>query len=109
LAITTPVPQRELALGDVVVDLDARQARRGHEDLGLTAHEFNVLVYLRERPGRALTRAQIADHTLPEDGERFDRTVDSHISRIRKKLGQEAGGRIETVWGIGYRCRVEPS
>ncbi|MEO1172432.1 MAG: winged helix-turn-helix domain-containing protein, partial [Myxococcota bacterium] len=41
---------------------------------------------------------------LPEDGERFDRTVDSHVSRIRKKLGPIAGGRIRTVWGIGYRC-----
>ncbi|HSP78956.1 MAG TPA: winged helix-turn-helix domain-containing protein, partial [Myxococcaceae bacterium] len=54
------------------------------------------------RPGRALTRAQIAQHALPPNEERDERTVDSHIARIRKKLGP-AGARIRTSWGIGYQ------
>lgn len=107
LALTADGPRRELALGDVIVDLDARLVHRGGEDLGLTAHEFNVLAYLRERPGRAATRAQISESALPEGGERSDRTIDSHISRIRRKLGPDAGARIQAVWGIGYRCVVE--
>jgi DNA-binding response OmpR family regulator len=41
---------------------------------------------------------------LSEDGDSNDRTVDSHISRIRKKVGPTAAERIQTVWGIGYRC-----
>ncbi|MEO1267260.1 MAG: response regulator transcription factor [Myxococcota bacterium] len=107
LALSCAAPRRELILADVVLDLDARVARRGEDELGLTAHEFNVLAYLRERAGRAVTRVQIADNTLPEGGERSDRTVDSHISRIRKKLGDLAADRIQTVWGIGYRCAEE--
>ena len=82
---------------------NARTARRGEEELELTGHEFNVLAFLREREGRALTRTQIAEGALPEGGERNDRTVDSHVSRIRKKLGPDADW-IQTVWGIGYRC-----
>jgi two-component system OmpR family response regulator len=104
LALTHPTPRRVLTLADVTLDLDARTASRGSVDLGLTPHEFNVLAFLRERPGRALTRAQIADGALPESGERADRTVDSHLSRIRRKIGPAAADQLQTVWGIGYRC-----
>lgn len=107
LALTRPNPRRELLLSDVLLDLDARVARRDGVDLGLTAHEFNVLAFMRERAGRVVTRGQIADSALPEGGERSERTVDSHVSRIRKKLGPPAAVRIETVWGIGYRCAEE--
>lgn len=108
LALGTPAPRRELRLADVVLDMHARVARRGDVDLGLTTHEFNVLAFLRERAGRPMQRAQIADAALPEGGERAARTVDSHVSRIRKKVGPEAAERLQTVWGIGYRCLEEP-
>lgn len=107
LAIEVAAPRRQLPLADVVLDLDARVARRGGTDLNLTAHEFNVLAFLRQRAGRAFTRKQLAENTLPEGGDRNDRTVDSHVSRIRKKLGKPASSHIKTVWGIGYRCLEE--
>ena len=107
LALSGARPRRQLPLADVIIDLDARVARRADADLGLTGYEFNVLAFLRERAGRALTRVQIAESALSEDGEGVDRTVDSHISRIRKKLGPPAAERIQTVWGIGYRCDEE--
>ncbi|MEM9194672.1 MAG: response regulator transcription factor [Myxococcota bacterium] len=109
LALDRPEPRRELVLADVVLDLEARVVRRGGVDLDLTAYEFNVLALLRERAGRAQTRAQIAELALSEQGDSGDRTVDSHISRIRKKLGGDAGARIRTVWRIGYRCDAEGS
>ena len=98
--------RRTLTLADTLVDLDARMVLRNNTDLGLTSYEFNVLMFLCQRSGRAQTRSQIAQYALSEDGECFDRTVDSHISRIRKKLGPAAGGLIKTIWGIGYRCDV---
>ncbi len=107
LALTSPTPRRALALADVTLDLDARTARRGDVALDLTEYEFNVVAFLRERAGRAQSRTQIADGALSESGECGDRTVDSHISRIRKKLGPRAARRIQTVWGIGYRCDEE--
>ncbi|MEO0815418.1 MAG: response regulator transcription factor [Myxococcota bacterium] len=107
LSVSITTPNRELLLADVVVDMDARVVRRGDVDLGLTSYEFNVLAFLRERPGRALTRSQIAEGALSDDGDCSDRTVDSHVSRIRKKIGPAAGERLKTVWGIGYRCEKE--
>ncbi|MEL7371680.1 MAG: response regulator transcription factor [Myxococcota bacterium] len=103
LPLRTTSPRRSLSVDDVVLDLDARTARRDNVDLGLTGYEFNVLVFLRARAGRAQSRAQIADGALSESGECSDRTVDSHISRIRKKIGPLAAKRLRTVWGIGYR------
>ncbi|MCY0997092.1 response regulator transcription factor [Myxococcus sp. MISCRS1] len=99
--------RRVLTWADVRVDLDARSVTR--EDQGLvplTRHELDVLLYLVERPGRALTREQIADQALPLNEERDARTVDSHVARIRKKLGP-AGARLRTAWGIGYRFDLE--
>lgn len=72
--------------------------------LNLPPHEMNVLLFLLDRPGRALPRAQIAERTLSlGDDAPKARTVDSHVARIRKKLGAAAGAHIQTVWRIGYR------
>ncbi len=103
LRVREQTQPREVAWADVIVDLDARRATRGGEDLGLTASEFNLLAYLLERPGRAMSRAQIARSTLTADDAVDDRTVDSHVARIRRKLGKPASDAIRTVWGIGYR------
>lgn len=107
LSLADARPRRELRLADVIIDVDARIASREGVDLGLTGYEFNVLAFLRQRPGRALSRAQIAQGALSDSEKRDDRTVDSHVSRIRKKLGPRSGASIQTVWGIGYRCDVE--
>lgn len=95
-------PKRVLSLGDVQLDLDGRRALRDDHDLGLTPHELNVLVYLVERAGRACSRAQIAQAVLSMDEEVDPRTVDSHVTRLRKKLGPTSSC-VETVWGVGYR------
>jgi DNA-binding response OmpR family regulator len=103
LRIDVAAPTRTVAWDDVLVDLDARTVLVAGAAPGLTAHEFNVLVYMVERPGRAVTRQQLAEAALPAGGDRSDRTVDSHIARIRRKLGKPGGQRLATVWGIGYR------
>ena len=103
LGQSAPVPEaRTVAVGSCVLDLDGRTLRRGQVDLGLTAHELNLLAVLAGHPGRAFTLDQLADKALPADGNRAARTVDSHIARVRKKLGAD-GGRIRTVFGVGYR------
>jgi two-component system response regulator MtrA len=77
-------------------------------ELELTKVEFDLLASLARRPGSAVTRAALVDAALDPDRQGTERTLDVHVSRLRKKLG-EAGSRIETVWGIGYRLRTEPS
>lgn len=101
-ATPAAVPRQVLTFEGCELDRDARQARLDGVDLGLTTHEFNVLWVLAAAPGRAFTRSQLAERALPEDGERLERTVDSHVYRIRRKLGH-AGGRLQTVFGVGYR------
>jgi DNA-binding response OmpR family regulator len=96
-------PRRVLRWDDVTLDREARVvSREGVGPLSFTRHELDVLLFLAERPGRALTREQIGNQALPSNEERDERTLDSHIARIRKKLGP-AGARIKTAWGIGYR------
>ncbi len=102
LALREEAPARTLTVGSTVLDLDRRTATREGADLGLTPHEFNLLAWLAERPRRAVSRRQLAEHTLTEEMGATDRTVDTHVSRVRKKLGPD-GATIATVWGIGYR------
>lgn len=101
LALREVLPHRIVRVGGTVIDLDARKVLRDGQDVGLTAHEFNILGWLADRPDRAVTRQELAEHALGTEGV-TDRTVDSHVSRIRQKLGDD-GKRVETVWGIGYR------
>lgn len=94
---------RRVTLGTRVIDLDARTV----SGVELTRVEFDVLLFLLDRRGQALTRDFIASGALSVGGEVDARTVDSHVGRIRKKLGAE-GRFISTVWGVGYRCELDP-
>jgi DNA-binding response OmpR family regulator len=93
---------RRVTLGSRVVDLDARSIA----GVELTRAEFDILVFLLDRRGQAVTRDFIAAGVLTQGSEVEARTVDSHIGRIRKKLGTD-GRFISTVWGVGYRCETE--
>ncbi len=89
--------------GGVTLELAARRVRGADgEDIALTRHELDVLAYLAARPGRAISRAHLAEHALSLGGGCDPRTIDSHVSRLRRKLGG-AGAAISPVWGIGYR------
>jgi two-component system response regulator ChvI len=96
-----------LAAGDLVLDLDRYQARWRDRPLGLTVTEFLILRALARRPGHVKSREQLIAEGYPHDTYVADRTVDSHIKRLRKKLEAVAGGGepIETVYGLGYRFR----
>jgi DNA-binding response OmpR family regulator len=107
LRLSSEAPKRVVRWANVALDLDSRTATVSGIDASLTRNEFDVLVHLVEREGRAISRAQLAEHALTPFEQRDARTVDSHIARIRKKLGASGGAHVVTVWGIGYR--FEPS
>jgi two-component system response regulator MtrA len=71
----------------------------------LTKVEFDLLVALARRPGAAVSRQRLLESALDPDREGTERTLDVHISRLRKKLGP-CSGCIATVWGVGYRLEV---
>ncbi|MCU0658666.1 MAG: response regulator transcription factor [Polyangiaceae bacterium] len=98
-----PLLQRaqQIELGPLRLDLAARGAFFEGKDIELTRVEFDILEALARRPGSALSRRWLVEHLLDPDREGAERTLDVHISRIRKKLGNARW--IVTVWGIGYR------
>lgn len=99
------VPSKVIQVGQVRIDLEHRQVRVGGKPLRLTPTEFALLQALAEQPGHALTRTEMIELGLDNRYEGLERTVDSHIKNLRRKL-DEAGGAaylIETVFGIGYR------
>lgn len=94
--------QADRQIGDIEIELESRIVRVAGELVELTRVEFDILATLASRPGMSVTRRQIVDRALDEEREGDERTLDVHISRIRKKLG-DAAELLETVWGIGYR------
>ena len=90
-----------LLAGDVEVDVKRREARRNGEVIPLAAREFELLRYLAENAGLALTRQQLLDGVWGHGWYGDERTVDVHVGQLRKKLG--AGLPLATVWGVGYR------
>ena len=91
---------------DLEIDEPAREVRRSRADIGLTRAEFDLFIALAEVPGVTWTRAQLGDRVFGEDYDAFDRTIDSHIKNLRRKLGERDRGReyIETIRGVGYRA-----
>jgi two-component system phosphate regulon response regulator PhoB len=93
-----------LELGGIQLDLAGHQLRVRGEEIPLTATEFRLLRLLMERNGRVQTRGQLLSDVWGYAEDIDSRTVDTHIRRLRRKLGPEAD-RIETVIGVGYRLR----
>jgi len=98
-----PVPTTaRIQIGDIVIDSDTHRTTVRGEAIELTATEFKLLRLLMERQGRVQTREHLLLNVWNYSTEIETRTVDTHIRRLREKLGAEAGW-IETIRGVGYR------
>ncbi|NLG42307.1 MAG: response regulator [Phycisphaerae bacterium] len=103
-------PQQEaqvLRQGDLVVDVGRHEVSFAGRRLELTATEFRIVQFLAARPGRVVSRDDIIDGALSRDAAIFDRTIDVHITAIRRKLG-DRGALIQTVRGFGYKLNDRP-
>jgi DNA-binding response OmpR family regulator len=98
--------ERRLVRGRLRLDLDRYQAFLGESPVALTVTEFTLLHALILHPGHVKTRAQLIAEAYPNDAYVSDRTIDSHVKRLRRKLAEADPGfaAIETVYGLGYRC-----
>ncbi|HEX2574308.1 MAG TPA: response regulator transcription factor [Polyangia bacterium] len=96
--------ERLLVRGEVTLDRAAFSCRVEDQEVSLTALEFRLLAYLMEGAGRVRTRDDLLADVWNASTELETRTIDTHIKRLRDKLGK-AGERIETVRGVGYRFR----
>ncbi len=106
-----PPEAERVQFGDWVLDTGQRELI-GTDGMAtpLSSGEFRLLQVLLERPKMALTRNQLLDLTKGKDAEMFDRSVDNHVSRLRKKLEPDPKNPryIKTVWGGGYMFAVDP-
>ncbi|HWO14738.1 MAG TPA: response regulator transcription factor [Polyangiaceae bacterium] len=91
-----------LVRGAVRLDVARHKCYVGERELALTVTEFELLRALLTAPGRVLSRAQLVELAYGPGHFISDRTVDSHVRRLRAKLG-EAAALVETVYGVGYR------
>lgn len=97
-------PKQVLEKEGLSVDLDAHKAQSHGQDLALTATEFKLLSELFKSPGRVQTRDQLLNTVWGYEFEGYARTVDTHVRRLRQKLGVHAD-LVETVRGVGYRFK----
>jgi two-component system phosphate regulon response regulator PhoB len=103
-AATMPATHQQITAGRVALDLDAHLCYVNDVELPLTLQEFRLLAYLIQGRGRVRTREELLADVWNASPELETRTVDTHVKRLRDKLG-EAGDIIETVRGVGYRIR----
>jgi two-component system response regulator ChvI len=103
----TAEPGQKLRIDDLELDLEGYTARWDGREIPLTVTEFLILRALAKRPGQVKTRRQLMEEGYPHDAFVSERTIDSHIKRIRRKFEDvdPAFGRLETVHGLGYRYR----
>jgi two-component system phosphate regulon response regulator PhoB len=103
------VPQdgeKIIQIGDLMIDLDRHRVNIKQNPIQLTSTEFKLLVELASKRGRVQTREHLLDKVWGYTSEGYARTVDTHIRRLREKLGP-SGDYIETIRGMGYRFREE--
>lgn len=95
---------RSVSIGGLRLEPHSRIVTVDDVEIDLTAREFDLLYFLINHPNRVFSRADLLRHVWDYDYAGYDRTVDAHVARLRRKLGR-SGGWIETEWGIGYKFR----
>lgn len=101
-------PEPELRWGRLRLSVSRHRAWVDEHELSLTATEHRMLAALMQHPDRVLSRDQLAARAYPDGRQVSERTVDSHVRRIRAKLRPHAPEAIETVHGIGFRLGAPP-
>ncbi|MEI8258734.1 MAG: response regulator transcription factor [Deltaproteobacteria bacterium] len=91
--------------GAIVLDPVRHEVRAGDQPLKLTVTEFGLLATLMEQPGRVFTRTQLMERAYAYDNLITERTIDTHVKRIRKKFRDAGHDPVETVHGLGYKLR----
>lgn len=92
--------------GTIAIDLNAHIVKVDNREISLSVKEFELLYYFMTNQGSALSRERILDNVWDYDYFGDARTVDTHVKKLRAKLG-EYGNYIQTIWGMGYKFEVK--
>jgi len=101
----SPAEEKNIRYQNLRMDLDSHRVWVGEVETDLTVTEFKLLLELIQNRGRVRARDQLLDRVWGYQFDGYARTVDTHIRRLRQKLGEEYADAIETVRGIGYRFK----
>jgi len=101
---TVSITRERLVVDDVVLDVNARSTYCNEKEIDLTSVEFDLLKILLRSAGNVLNKDEIAREVLGRELSPFDRSIDMHVSNLRKKLGARPDGseRIKTIRSVGY-------
>jgi two-component system alkaline phosphatase synthesis response regulator PhoP len=96
---------KKIEIADLSIDLERHEVKRGEKLVELTLTEFELLKVLAEAPGRVYSRMQLLDKAQGSAYEGYERTIDSHIKNLRKKveIDPERPRYVITVRGVGYK------
>ncbi|WP_031555650.1 response regulator transcription factor [Lachnospira multipara] len=92
-------------IGGIIIDKAAHTVKIDNEEIELSFKEFELLTYFVENKGLALSREKILNNVWNYDYFGDARTIDTHVKKLRKKLG-EKGDYIKTIWGMGYKFDI---
>lgn len=106
--LVTDAVDPEVVVGDLVLNEDSHEVRRGDEQIELTATEFELLRFLMRNPRRVLSKAQILDRVWSYDFGGRSSVVEIYISYLRKKIDAGRSPMIHTVRGAGYMLKTAP-
>jgi DNA-binding response OmpR family regulator len=98
--------EKKLILGNTVLDYDALTVSIKEEKFDLPPKEFYLLFKLLSNPGKIFTRQELMDEIWGMDSEADDRTVDSHIKKLRRKFEECPDFEIITIRGLGYKAKL---
>ena len=98
-----------ISIDGLVIDIPAHTVTNNLTPVELTIKEHNILVKLAKNHGRIFSREQLLDSIWGIDFVGDPRTVDSHVARLRTKLGEWGDAHLKTVYGVGYKIEVEKS
>jgi len=93
-----------LRVQDLVLDTATRQVLQNGKNLDLTDIEFGLLETLMRSPGKVVNRDELSETVLGRKFDPFDRSLDMHVSRLRRKLAQE--DQVKTIRGVGYQLAL---
>ena len=97
------VAEEVIYAGDIVIDKSAHQVTIDGKVIELSYKEFELLTYFAENQGIALSREKILNNVWNYDYFGDARTIDTHVKKLRNKLGEKGGEYIKTIWGMGYK------
>ena len=100
-------PEEVIHAGKIAIDKSAHQVTVDGQEIELSYKEFELLTYFAENQGIALSREKILNHVWNYDYFGDARTIDTHVKKLRSKLGKEVGEYIKTIWGMGYKFETD--